>query len=142
MISFDTNLVVYALHKKMPRHAKAFAFIDGLAENDSVVIAEQMLVEVYLLIRNGAVFPNPYSAADAAGVCRRYRENPYWGLVECEHVMDDVWKNAANPNSARRRIIDYRLAFTLLRAGVKEFATTNVKDFEELGFDRVWDPTL
>jgi toxin-antitoxin system PIN domain toxin len=141
MISFDTNIVVYSLNKNMPRHNKAFNFLKSIAANDSVVIAEQMLLEVYLLIRNGSVFPSPYSAADAVGVCMRYRENPYWRLVECEPVMDEVWKKAANPNFARRRIIDYRLALTLLRAGVTNFATTNVKDFEEVGFEQVWDPT-
>jgi hypothetical protein len=41
---------------------------------------------------------------------------------------------------ARRRIYDARLALSLLRQGVTAFATANVKDFEEFGFNRVWNP--
>jgi toxin-antitoxin system PIN domain toxin len=141
MISFDTNIVIYALNKTALEHVRAYAFLTELAGEDRVVIAEQTLVEVYLLIRNPSVFPNPYSPAEAAAVCQAYRANPNWKLVECEPVMAEVWKHAADPGFARRRIIDTRLALTLLRAGVKEFATRNVKDFRIFGFDRVWDPT-
>lgn len=141
MISFDTNIIIHALNKAVPEHVQAYAFLTDLAVEDRVVIAEQTLVEVYLLIRNPVVFPNPYSPADAAAVCQAYRANPKWKLVECEPVMAEVWKQAAHSGFARRRIIDARLALTLLRAGVKEFATSNVKDFRIFGFDRVWDPT-
>jgi hypothetical protein len=55
--------------------------------------------------------------------------------------MEDVWRHAAKPNFSRRRIIDTRLALTLIRSGVEEFATRNVRDFEDFGFRRVWDPT-
>jgi toxin-antitoxin system PIN domain toxin len=141
MISFDTNLMVYALNSAMPRHKKAYDFIESLADSGRVVIAEQMLVEVYLLIRNAAVFPRPYSAAGAAEVCMVYRQNPRWKLAECESVMEEVWKHAADADFPRRRIMDCRLALTLLNAGVTDFATANVNDFTGFGFDRVWDPT-
>jgi len=55
-------------------------------------------------------------------------------------VMGEVWRYAAAEVFARRRIIDARLALTLRAAGVTEFATCNVKDFADFGFDRVWDP--
>jgi uncharacterized protein len=41
---------------------------------------------------------------------------------------------------ARRRIYDARLALSLRRQGIKEFATANVADFEDFGFERVWNP--
>ncbi|RKX79497.1 MAG: VapC toxin family PIN domain ribonuclease [Spirochaetes bacterium] len=142
MISFDTNIIIYALNKDMPEHARAYGFLAELVEDDRVVVAEQTLVEVYLLIRNPSVFPNPYSPMDAVSVCQSYRANPKWRLVECGRVMEEVWKLASDPGFPRRRIIDLRLALTLIRAGVKEFATRNVKDFYGLDFDRVWDPTV
>jgi hypothetical protein len=43
-------------------------------------------------------------------------------------------------NFARRRAYDWRAALSMLRQGVTEFATVNVKDFEGLGFSRVWNP--
>ena len=50
------------------------------------------------------------------------------------------WKLAARRDIAFRRSIDARLALTLRHHGVTEFATVNVKDFEDFGFTRVWDP--
>jgi hypothetical protein len=46
----------------------------------------------------------------------------------------------ASEGFARRHIIDVRLAKTLQAHGVKEFATENTRDFEGLGFQRVWNP--
>ena len=36
--------------------------------------------------------------------------------------------------------VDARLAFTLLHHGVRELASDNARDFEGLGFERVWNP--
>ena len=141
MISFDTNIAVYALNRAMPGHGRAYDFLSRLSDHDGVIVCELVLVELYLLIRNPAVFVKPYSSADAVEVCRRYRSNPRWRIVECEDVMDQVWTIAGDPGFARRRIVDARLAFTLLRAGVTELATRNVQDFRGFGFERVWDPT-
>ncbi|HNQ87881.1 MAG TPA: hypothetical protein PKM73_04530 [Verrucomicrobiota bacterium] len=41
---------------------------------------------------------------------------------------------------AFRRIYDARCTLTLTAQGVTEFATVNVKDYESLGFRRVWNP--
>lgn len=142
MISIDANIIIYSLNKSMSGHDRARSFLLQLSDRDDVVIAEPVLVEVYLLIRNPAVFPHPYSSQEAAHVCESYRVNPRWRLVECMPVMHEVWRHAAEPQFARRRIIDARLALTLRAAGVTELATCNVKDFTDFGFDRVWDPIL
>ena len=54
--------------------------------------------------------------------------------------MNHVWKLASEKDFGFRRIIDARLALTLLHHGVAEFATSNVKDFEGFGFQKVWNP--
>ena len=46
----------------------------------------------------------------------------------------------ATPGISYRRIFDIRLALTLLRFGVTDFATTNLKDFEGLGLERIFNP--
>ena len=51
-----------------------------------------------------------------------------------------LWKAAAAPDFARRRIYDRRIALRLQAFGVTDFATANVKHFEETGFSRVWNP--
>jgi len=53
-----------------------------------------------------------------------------------------LWEIAAQPGPARRRIHDTRTVLTLRAFGITEFATANVKDFEAIGFVRVWNPML
>lgn len=55
--------------------------------------------------------------------------------------MDEVWERAAEPGFARRRVYDLRLALSLRARGVTRFATRNTRDFQDVGFDEVWDPT-
>ena len=80
------------------------------------------------------------SAKEAAGVIQRFRKNPKWLVAENAPVMSEVWKKAAERDFARRRLFDVRLALTLQHHGVTHFATANVKDFEGLGFEKVWNP--
>jgi hypothetical protein len=55
-------------------------------------------------------------------------------------LHDELWRLATPESFARRRIYDARLALSLRRQGVTEFATANVKDFQGFGFARVWSP--
>lgn len=79
-------------------------------------------------------------APSAAAECQHLRSHPNWALVEQAEVMGAVWQDAAVAGFARRRIIDVRLARTLLAHGVADFATVNERDFQGLGFRRVWNP--
>ena len=60
--------------------------------------------------------------------------------MDSAEVMKEVWPIAASEGFARRRIFDVRLAKNLQAHGVKDFATVNVRDFEGLGFQKVWNP--
>ncbi len=140
MLSFDTNLVVYAANADAPEHAPAAAFLNSLGPRQDVVVCELMLVEVYLKLRNPRIVRQPMDAASARAYCEVFRANARWFLAECAPVMAEVWRWAAHSNLAFRRIIDVRLALTLQHHGVKEFATSNLKDFEGLGFQRLWNP--
>jgi len=136
----DTNILLYAQNADCPEQTAAYGFLADGAERDDVVICELVLVELYILLRNPAVVSSPLTAADAVSVCLSYRRHPRWRLVENAPVMDDVWQHAGEVSFARRRIVDARLALTLRHHGVTEFATANVKDFTDFGFDRVWNP--
>jgi uncharacterized protein len=140
MLSFDTNLAVHAANTASPVHRAAFAFLETLAAEPGVVVCELMLVELYLELRNEKIFPQPLGAAQAAAVCQAYRSNRTWMLVDSAPVMDEAWRFASGRGFAFRRIIDVRLALTVRYHGVTAFATTNVKDVQGLGFDRVWNP--
>lgn len=140
MISVDTNILLYAVNADCPEHEAARDFLTGIAPSQNVAICELVLVEFYLLLRNPAVVQRPLGPAEAAEMCRSYRGNPRWRLIESAPVMDSVWPAAGEEGFARRRIIDLRLALTLQHHGVTELATANVKDFEGLGFKRIWNP--
>ena len=140
MLSFDTNIAVHAANKASSLHAPAYEFIASLASRGDVAVCELMLVELYLKLRNDKIFANPLTAAQAAAACQVYRSNRAWTLIDSAPVMDNLWQLAAGRSFAFRRIIDARLALTLIHHGVGEFATTNVKDFNGFGFERVWNP--
>ncbi len=140
MTGLDTNILIYARVADAPQHARALSFLESLAGNPAVVIAELVLVEFYLALRNPAILAPPLDPAAAAAECQALRAHPRWALVEHAGVMESVWRDAAVAGFPRRRIIDVRLARTLLAHGVTDFATANERDFQGLGFTRVWNP--
>lgn len=140
VISFDTNIVIHSANADSHLHESAREFLRDLARRTDVVIGELMLVEVFLKLCNGKIFRNPLTPQAAGLYCRRLRENRNWRVVESAGVMDAVWKRTQQPGFAFRRIIDVRLGLTLRHFGVESFATTNPKDFESLGFEKVWNP--
>jgi len=142
MIGIDTNLLIFARAANSRWQKEAAGFLEGLAEDPNVVVAELVLVELYLALRNPAIFAPALGAAEAEAECRIFRQHPSWALVENADVMSRVWREASKPGSPRRRIIDIRLAFTLQAHGVTDFATANPKDFQGLGFRRVWNPIV
>ena len=142
MLSFDTNIAVYAANAGSPFHDRARDFLQSLATRKDIAVCELVLVELYLKLRNEKIFSRPLTASQAAAVCQAYRKNQAWTLIESAPVMENVWKLAAQNNFAFRRIIDLRLAHTLLHHGITEFATANEKDFGGQGFLRVWNPLL
>lgn len=140
MTSIDTNLLLYSLNRDCPEHAAAREFVEACAARRDVAIAELVLVELYVLLRNPAVMRAPLEAGQAAALCQVFRRHPYWALIDTATIMDKVWAAAGRPGAARRHIFDARLAHTLLENGVREFATRNAQDFEGFGFARVFDP--
>jgi toxin-antitoxin system PIN domain toxin len=141
-ISFDTNLAVYACNDSCPEQEAAVRFLESLALRHDVAVSEFMLVELYLKLRNAKIFPKPMTAPEAAAVCQSFRSNANWELVSEGPEMDEVWRLAAKKDFATRRIVDLRLGLALVRHGVTDFATANRKDFEGMGFTRVWNPLV
>lgn len=142
MIGIDTNIFAYARIATAPMHKAALAFLDSIADSPDVVVSELVLMEFYLLLRNEKILETPLSAAEAVAECLIFRAHPRWQLVDSAEVMNEVWPIAASEGFARQRIFDVRLAKTLQAHGVTELATANVRDFENLGFQRVWNPLL
>ena len=145
MISCDTNILFHACDAASSSHERARKFLHTHQSNQRFVLCEQVLMELHGLLRNPAVCKNPLSAADAVAVIQAFRSNPAWRIVDAVQdgrMMEQVWERAAKPDCAYRRIVDLRLAATLLAHRVQEFATCNMKDFQEAGFVKVWNPLM
>jgi predicted nucleic acid-binding protein len=144
MLSIDTNILFHAYSQDSPNHPRAFKWIVAQSAREDVSISEFILAEFYGLLRNPAVLKFPLKANEAADVIAAYRNHPRWQLLgfpmESRVMHDALWAKARSPGFAFRRIYDVRSALTLLAQGVTEFATANVKGFERLGFQRVFNP--
>jgi toxin-antitoxin system PIN domain toxin len=143
MISCDTNILFPACDATSVQHQAARAFLENYRNDDQFCLCEQVLMELYVLLRNPTVCRNPLSAPDATSVIQAFRSNPRWRIVDVvldKSIPEMIWREAGQDGFAYRRIFDVRLAATLRHHGVTHFATRNGKDFAKLGFARVWDP--
>ncbi len=141
MISCDTNILLHACNARSPFQAPAEAFLREHGAEAEFAICELVLMELYVLLRNPAVVASPLSADQAAQMCRGYRGNSRWRVIDYPGgLMEEIWRRAGQPDTARRSIFDARLALTLRHHGVTCFATGNVKHFSDYGFERVWNP--
>ena len=143
-ITADTNLFIHAADPDSPHHAQARAFFGAVSseqDGKEFVLCELVLIELYMQLRNATVFVKPYSAKESAAYCQALKQNPIWRCVDYDNaVSTKLWHWAATTKAGFRRIIDARLGLTLRHHGVTEFATANTKDFQEFGFQRVWNP--
>ena len=143
MISCDTNILLHAYNLHSNLNEMAMRFLSDKAEDRNFVICELVLIELYVLLRNPAVINKPLSGEKAVKVCQRYRENHNWRLIDYPGtLMTKIWERVSHPDESRRNIFDARLAFTLRYHGVTDFATCNIKHFNNYKFDRVWNPLV
>ena len=146
MTSIDANILLFSYCEASPHHATAKAFVASVSKRDDVALSEFVLSEVYLHLRNPAVLDDPLGPAEAVAAIQSYRQHPRWRVLgfppRSREIHAALWRAAAAPDFARRRIYDLRTALCLQAFGVTDFATANVKDFEDTGFARVWNPVL
>lgn len=141
MISADSNIFIHAANRDAPKNEKAVAFIQSQATNDEFAICELVLIEIYMQLRNPAIMRKPLSAAQAHDYCQSLRANQAWQIIDYRpEVSPQLWTWAKATKAGFRRIIDARLAFTVLHHGVTEWATGNERDFEEFSFEKVFNP--
>ena len=144
MLSIDANLLLYAFNNASPWHDDARDWLTSIQREEDVAISEFILAELYGLLRNPAVLKHPLPADEAVEVIQTYRTHPRWRLIgfptESRPLHDTLWQRARANAFAFRKLYDTRSALTMTAQGVTEFATVNVKDFEGLGFRKVWNP--
>lgn len=143
ILSADTNLFLYAANPDSPHHEGARRFFEEEAVGkERFLLCGLVLVELYMQLRNPAVFKKPKTAREATAFCDALRSNPAWEFGDYEpDIAKPLWNWAAKTKTGFRHIIDARLALTLRHHGVTKFATANAKHFEEFQFEKVWNPT-
>lgn len=146
MTSCDTNVLFAALDSHSASHALARAFLESVGDSSQFCLCELVLVELYSLLRNPAACRNPCNAHEASRLVLGLRGNPRWSILDYpgpqSAIMSRLWTTVATPSFPYRRIYDLRLALTLRHHGIKQFATRNIRDFADAGFERVWDPLM
>ena len=144
MLSIDTNILFHAFNEDSPSHDRALAWLTSIVGDEDVAISELILAEFYGLLRNPSVLKHPLPADEAVDVIQTYRTHPRWRLIgfptESRPLHDTLWQRARTKSFAFRKLYDARSALTMTTQGVTELATVNVKDFEGLGFRKVWNP--
>jgi uncharacterized protein len=144
MFSIDANILLYAFNEASPWHESALAWLTSIQREEDVAISEFILAEVHGLLRNPAVLRHPLDADEAVEVIQTYRRHPRWRLIgfpaESRALHDTLWQKARAKNFAFRRLYDTRTALSMTAQGVTDLATVNVKDFDGLGFCRIWNP--
>jgi predicted nucleic acid-binding protein len=144
MLSVDTNILLPAVVKNHASHLAAAMFFESINDRPDVVVSEFTLLELYVLLRNPAVMKSPLGAEAALEVCNAFRLHPTWQICgfpeNSASYHKEFWTKLGKDGFARRRAYDWRTALALQSFGVDEFATANIKDFEGLGFKRVWNP--
>lgn len=142
MLTADTNLFIHAADPDSVFHDSAKRFFHRVSsEGKDFVVCELVLVEVYILLRNPAVFKKPYTATEAAGYCCDLKSNPAWRCIDYDTAVSaKLWEYVSKSKTGYRHIIDARLALTLRHHGVNDLATVNTKHFENFGFQKVWNP--
>jgi toxin-antitoxin system PIN domain toxin len=142
IISADTNLFLYAANPESVHHKTTQEFFAKYSSGQTrFLLCGLVLVELYMQLRNPALFKKPRSAREAAAFCQILHSNPTWEHADyTEDVAAPLWRWAAKTTTGFRHIIDARLALTLRHHGVTHFATANKKHFDGFGFEKVWNP--
>jgi len=144
MNSLDTNILYYATNADCREHAWARPVLEGLlAAPGEWVLADQVLLEYYRLVRNPAVLTRPLGAVAAARQLRFLREET--GCMHCGYdiaLWPEVMSWLERPDLPAARTFDVMLAVTLRAAGVKRFYTRNARDFSAFGFFDVVNPGM
>lgn len=143
-VGIDTNILLCSLNPGSRWHQAAVSFLSHHFADPTIRVAltDYVLLELYVLLRNPAVMAKPLSSRQAKELATSYFEIPNVMRLENAPIMDRVWALAGVEDFPRRKVFNARLGLTLLHGGVTHFATTNEKDFKDLGFQKVWNPLV
>jgi toxin-antitoxin system PIN domain toxin len=142
MKSLDTNILLYGTNADCAEHAWARPVIEQLlATPEEWILADQVLLEYYRLVRNPHVLATPLDALSAWSRVRFFREQA--GCLHCGYELSawaDIAEGLQHPSFPPSRTFDLVLAATLRANGVRTFYTRNTRDFSGFGYFKTINP--
>lgn len=143
MNSGDTNLLLYAMNRGCTEHAVARRWLESaLAVPREWIFADQVLFELYRLLRHPRVMERPLPAREALAQIVWFREAT--GFLHCGYD-ESCWAGVVGALGAQEErsgllVHDAVLAETLRAHGVTRFYTRNRADFAGFSFFEVVNP--
>jgi predicted nucleic acid-binding protein len=138
MIGADTTFLVQLELAELPNHTAAREALQReiLDTGIMLVLAPQVLAEFIHVVTDPRRFQKPLTANEAITKARFW-----WDASEVRHVYHTEesmrlfldWMNRFK--LGRKRILDTQLAAMLWTAGARRIITSNIADFQLLGFD-------
>lgn len=121
----DTNLIIYAINKSSPKHARAKQFLTQ--EQNNLIVAHQNILEA-LRVLTHEKFASPMSFA-AAETSVAAITNAAIVVVPTEETIAIAIALMHKYTRAANRIFDAYLVATMLTHNIKNIATDNERDF-------------
>lgn len=142
MNSLDTNILIYAINADCPEYDKSRKLYESMIRSPREwILSDQVLFEFYRALRNPKIFEKPLNHTKALKQIRFLREKS--GVAHCAYetgFWPELTSGFTNRNPRSSHIFDRVLAVTLLKNGVKQFFTRNIRDFKEFGFQKLRNP--
>ncbi len=132
----DSNILIYAINKRSPKHNSAISFLENNKSN--IVLAHQNIIEAIKVLTQDK-YSHPMSSPSATKAVLLIANasiiiSP--NNVTYQIVLDYIEKFKLSGN----RIFDAYLAATALSNGIYEIATDNSKDFQKFKEIKILNP--
>ncbi len=125
MILLDTNIILYSLTPRSPKHKIAQKYI--VAHIDELVIAPQNINEA-LRVLTHPKYVSPMTASHAVRALGEFSDACYL-LCPNQQTTHIHYELLQKHNISGNHIFDAYLVATMMTHGVSAIATDNVKDF-------------
>jgi len=140
----DTNILLYAVNRDCPEHARARAFLEQEIDSGAPwCLSWGVIYEFLRVSTHPRVFPHPMKAADALAFVAALLSTPSLTMLTgTERHLELLLKTTGEMSHAAGNIFhDVKTAVLLREHGVGEIVTADT-DFHQFAFLRVTNPIL
>lgn len=127
----DTNVLVYAYHRKSPHHAASRALLEQAREGTALFcVSPQVLAEFYAVVTNPRRISEPLSPEMAFDTIMKTQALPGMMTLPLPLNVVDIWGELVQQHAVvGQKIYDVQLVATMLGHEITRLYTYNHKDF-------------